>query len=253
MSKLKVGFYSFTSCQGCELTLLNSEEFFAQVIDMIDIVRFPIIQEYCKEGPFDVIFAEGAIANKYQIAELEEIRKKTKYLISFGTCATFGGISAVRNFKPKLKSSREYQSFQFLENVEACGLDKHVKVDYKIRGCPPCKEEFLEVLKSIKAGKLIVEYDKSVCVECRAKGNKCLLAQGIDCLGPVSCGGCDALCTTKGIKCYGCRGPVSKPNVDSLVNLFEKKGLSHKQILDRFMLFAGTSKRYKKLQRGDDL
>jgi F420-non-reducing hydrogenase small subunit len=39
--------------------------------------------------------------------------------------------------------------------------------------------------------------------------SKCLLAQGFPCLGPVTRGGCKALCVKGGMPCTGCFGGVS--------------------------------------------
>ena len=126
--------------------------------------------------------------------------------------------------------------------LASASLDNHVKVDYHLRGCPPTHDEFIRVIESLRKKSFPEEYEKAVCVECREKGNPCLLANGQQCLGPVTCGGCDALCTSKGIVCYGCRGPVKKANMDRLVRLFEKRGLTARQIAEMFMIFAGTSK-----------
>jgi F420-non-reducing hydrogenase small subunit len=39
---------------------------------------------------------------------------------------------------------------------------------------------------------------------------KCLLAQGILCLGPVTRGGCEAPCVKGGMPCSGCFGPLDR-------------------------------------------
>ena len=246
MTKLQIGFYSFTSCQGCQIMIINSADIFTKLNEIAEIIRLPIIQQYNSEGPFDIVFIEGAITTKKQIKKIKEIRKKTKFLIALGTCATFGGVTAKRNLQNNFEQINDYKDFQFMDNIDVNTLDKYTKIDYKIRGCPPAIEEFNRVIYTIaKHNKVPLEYDESVCSECRANKNPCLLGKGHDCLGPVTCGGCNALCTSKGIKCYGCRGPVSKPEkMDFLANLFSKRGLSDEQIARRFTLFAGTAKRY---------
>lgn len=251
MDKLKVGFYSFTSCEGCQIMVLNSQELFGELTKIIEVVRLPIIQQYNSEGPFDIVFLEGAITKPEQIKKIKEIREKTTFLIALGTCATCGGISARENTKKlELKETKNQiqtcKDFHFLENLNKNNLDKYAKIDYKIKGCPPTKEEFINLIQTIhKTNTLPKQYDSAVCIECRAKKNPCLLGQGHDCIGPITVGGCNALCPSKGIKCYGCRGPVSKPEkIDFLVKLFTKRGLTDEQITRRFSLFAGTPKRY---------
>ena len=67
-------------------------------------------------------------------------------------------------------------------------------------------------------------------------------------MGPVTYGGCGAPCTTNGLTCYGCRGPLEDGNVDSLVELFRDKGVTKKDIQRMFVKFAGTSKKYRNLR-----
>jgi sulfhydrogenase subunit delta len=251
--KLKVGFYSFTSCEGCQIVLISSQEIFGDLSQIVDFIRIPIIQQYNFEGPFDIVFIEGAITTNEQIKKIKQIRKKTKFLIALGTCATFGGVNMNLDFKNKIKETQKSQDFNFLDIIEVNSLDKYVKIDYKIRGCPPIKEEFKNVIETIyKLNKVPDLYDNAVCIECRLKKNPCLLGKGHDCLGPVTIGGCRALCPSKGIKCYGCRGPVkNSEKIDFLVNLFSKRGLSNEQIIRRFSLFTGTPKRLQKTNKNE--
>ncbi|MFW6285719.1 MAG: hypothetical protein ACOC16_00950 [Nanoarchaeota archaeon] len=251
--KLKVGFYSFTSCEGCQMVFINSQEIFGNLSQIVDFIRLPIIQQYNYEGPFDIVFIEGAITTKEQIKKIKLIRKRTKFLVALGTCATFGGVNMNLNFKNQVKKTQNSQDFNFINMIEVNSLDKHVNIDYKIMGCPPTKDEFRNLINIIyKTNKIPEVYTNAVCVECRLEKNPCLLGKGHDCLGPVTVGGCKALCPSKGIKCYGCRGPVkNSQKIDFLVNLFSKRGLSHEQIVRRFSLFAGTPKRFQKEKKNE--
>jgi len=57
-----------------------------------------------------------------------------------------------------------------------------------------------------------------VCLECKRRGIVCVVvANGTPCLGPVVHGGCGALCPANGRGCYGCFGPSSAANFNSLV------------------------------------
>ena len=64
--------------------------------------------------------------------------------------------------------------------------------------CDECRFEKSE--KKITKLKRIYEVDK---IE-----DKCLLEQGIICLGPVTRGGCDARCIDANMPCTGCGGPT---------------------------------------------
>jgi F420-non-reducing hydrogenase small subunit len=111
-------------------------------------------------------------------------------------------------------------------------LDQVVDVDYYIPGCPPQAHQIWAVLELIIAGgplppprSVIGAGDMSCCEECtrtreekRIKGfvrpheilpdpERCLLDQGIICLGPATRSGCGALCPSAGVPCRGCYGP----------------------------------------------
>ena len=111
-------------------------------------------------------------------------------------------------------------------------LDQTVDVDYYVPGCPPVGEQVTAVMNTIVAGKLppkgavLGASDKSLCDECkRIKGDrkitkivrtyevipdteKCLLDQGIICMGPATRGGCGAQCISANMPCRGCYGAV---------------------------------------------
>jgi len=246
--RIKTGFFSFTSCSGCEIIVINSDELFGELSKIIEIKHLPIIEEKSHGDKYDLLFIEGAITEKEQIKKLKDLRKKTKFLVAFGTCATLGGISAIKECIKDFAETKAFKDFSFLDLLNVKGISEYVKVDYFLKGCPPVKEEFTNVIKTLKEkNKMPEQYEKSVCVECRARKNPCLLAKGKQCLGPVSCGGCNALCTSKGIVCYGCRGPVEKANIDNLVKMFESRGITHDEIFHMFITFAGTSKGYQNL------
>ena len=38
--KPKVAFFDMASCEGCQLALLNCEEIFLNILDLVDIVEF---------------------------------------------------------------------------------------------------------------------------------------------------------------------------------------------------------------------
>jgi F420-non-reducing hydrogenase small subunit len=111
-------------------------------------------------------------------------------------------------------------------------LDQTVEVDYYVPGCPPVGEQVAAVMNTIVGGKLppkgavLGASDKPLCDECkRVKGDrkikkivrtyeivpnteKCLLDQGIICMGPATRGGCGAQCITANMPCRGCYGAV---------------------------------------------
>jgi sulfhydrogenase subunit delta len=53
-----------------------------------------------------------------------------------------------------------------------------------------------------------------------------MVAHGTPCLGPVTQAGCGAICPAFGRGCYGCFGPMSKPNTDALLPPLERLGMT---------------------------
>ena len=102
----------------------------------------------------DVAFVEGAISSDREKEKLELIRSKAKYLVAIGSCACTGGPSAQRNDFPeniKVKIDPFLKRWNLYEKV--LPLDKVVKVDDKVDGCPMFEQKFLEVL-----GKYLKEF-----------------------------------------------------------------------------------------------
>jgi len=112
-------------------------------------------------------------------------------------------------------------------------LDQVVDVDYYLPGCPPTPKRIVEAVMAIAKGALppkgtVLGPLKSVCDECPRKKEdkkishiyrvyeitpepeKCLLEQGIICMGPATRGGCDAQCIDANMPCTGCNGPCPK-------------------------------------------
>ena len=82
------------------------------------------------------------------------------------------------------------------------------------------------------------------------KGLSCVLvSRGEACLGPVTRAGCGVLCPSFGRACYGCFGPKEGANIDSLLRLFEEKGMSRKEtvlLTDKMNTYAFRRTRIEK-------
>ena len=117
---------------------------------------------------------------------------------------------------------------EFYDTVKT--LDQTVKVDYYLPGCPPPVKLITNAVEAIAKNELpakgsVLAPLKSVCDECPRKKEskkiskiyrvhekvpepeKCLLEQGIICMGPATRSGCGAQCLTVDMPCTGCGGP----------------------------------------------
>lgn len=139
--------------------------------------------------------------------------------------------------RPQLKwqeNGREV-SLPQLHNVVR-SLDQVVAVDYYIPGCPPTPKVTKAALGALLEGRLpakgsVLSPDIALCQECKRKDSKptnlaftefkrphqklidpekCLLAQGIVCLGPATRSGCEAQCPSGNMPCTGCFGGTDR-------------------------------------------
>ena len=116
-------------------------------------------------------------------------------------------------------------------------VNKVVKVDYFIHGCPVYIPEVLNVIKCVLMGKPYVAPNYAVCMECKMNENVCRYEKDEECMGPLTRAGCNSWCINNGNRCYGCRGLVDNPEVDGQKDILLKYGLKAEEILKRFTLY----------------
>ncbi|MBT7903225.1 NADH:ubiquinone oxidoreductase [Candidatus Woesearchaeota archaeon] len=235
--KPKVGFFSFTCCQGCQFTVLFIDEIL-NILNKFDVKYFHLIKEKNREGKFDIVFVEGAITTKKELKKLKQIREKSKIVVAMGACACHGGIPAMRNFLENSELNKYvYNQNMLKDSIEAKGVGEHITVDYYLRGCPIIKEEFVEFVKKYLKKEKIEEFIGPVCVQCSKRGKDCFLTQKKMCLGAITHGGCGAICTKENIPCVLCRGPVDHANFTGEIKLFESWGVSYEEIKNKLTEF----------------
>ena len=243
MTKPRVAFFSFSSCEGCQLVVLTIEEQLLELVNLIDIVSFREAMSE-KSEDYDIAFVEGSITRTSEIERINKIRDTAKIVIALGACATIGGINSLKNqFEmDKVKEIVYGKMANDYETIPTRPIEAVIKVDYWIQGCPIDKDEFVEVTKAILLGKKPRIPDYPVCVECQMRENVCLFEKGIVCMGPVTRAGCKAICPTYNDGCTGCRGLIDDPNLSSHKNLLSEHGLTVDEAISQYMLFGGNSK-----------
>ena len=236
----KVGFFELSSCEGCQLQLVNNESTLVDFLSLVEVVNFREAMTE-KSDEFEIAFVEGSITRSDEAEKLIKIRKIAKVLVAFGSCACFGGVNQLKN-----RFSREWVSNQVygghpIETGPARPLEDVVKVDIRIFGCPVKKEEVEKIVINIALGKAVVHPKYPVCMECKANENICLFDLGEPCLGPVTRAGCDSWCPNNRAGCWGCRGPADDANVIQLAEIMKRHGFSEEMLLDRLECFGGFS------------
>jgi F420-non-reducing hydrogenase small subunit len=261
--KLQIALYWGAACGGCDVAVLDTNEFILDVAALADIRLWPIAVdgkyadvEALADNELDVTIFNGAVRNSENEHLAKLLRRKSRLLVAFGSCAHLGGIPGLAN----LTRREEIFSRVYLDNPSIEPGNKKVPlpetrledgvlelprffkrvyrladivdVDYFIPGCPPSPDQVKSSILVLAGGKLppkgstIGAAERNLCDDCqRSKSEKkikrfyrpheiiqdpekCLLEQGILCLGPVTRSGCGVRCPESGLGCRGCYGPA---------------------------------------------
>lgn len=250
--KPKIAFFDMASCEGCQLAILNCEEIFLNILDLVEIVEFR--EALSETAPrFDIAFVEGSVNRELDADRLRSIRERCDWLVSLGACAYHGNVQARSNaLAPGENMQRTYGAeayhctqtdaryWPLWAHSRVRALKDVVQVDYHLRGCPVDRNEFLHLIKRRVAGALPRVAAQAVCIECKRAGNECAFEHGDTCMGQITWAGCNAICISGGYRCDGCRGLLPGANLDAHRDLLRAHGLSEAEIDNRYRLFCAS-------------
>jgi len=208
MTKPKLALYWAASCGGCEIAVLAINEKILDVAAAFDIVFWPVAVdakvrdvERMPDGSIDVCLFNGGIRTSEQEYMAQLLRKKSKVLVAFGSCACEGCIPGLANLNNREEVfDTVYGEGLSTENPAGLRpqhatempegtlylpvfydtlrtLDQVVSVDYYLPGCPPEAERIWDAVTAIVGGKLpepgsVIGVDTTVCQECPRKRNE---------------------------------------------------------------------------------
>lgn len=233
----KLAVWKFSSCDGCQLCILDAEDELLALSSAVEIAVFPEATRAVAPGPYRISLVEGSISTPADAERIRKIRRQSELLVAIGACATAGGIQALRNFTSADRlASAVYAHPEWLEYSDMSKpIRDHVFVDFELRGCPISKAQLLELISALLSGRKPQIPNGSVCLECKRRGTPCVLvSQGTPCMGPITQAGCGAICPSYRRGCYGCFGPSAEANVQSMRRNFTYRGLSEKDIQRAF-------------------
>jgi coenzyme F420-reducing hydrogenase gamma subunit len=153
IKKLRVGWFTFTCCE--DSTIVFTEvlnDHWKEWRKLIDFVHARVLQKKNAEGELDVAFIEGAISSEEQKKRVEEIRKKSTWVVAVGACAVSGMPSSQRNqFDEGTLKEIHFimERFHHLEKV--LSVKEVVKVDAELPGCPMDPKQFVETVNKALA------------------------------------------------------------------------------------------------------
>jgi sulfhydrogenase subunit delta len=240
--KPKVGIYGFTGCAGDQLLLIHTEEEILNLFGSVDIRSFVMASSNPVESDLDVAFVEGSISTEEEREHLLEIRKRAKILVAIGNCAVSGGPQAMYAGDGKFltRLNKVYGDVQFLtEPMEAKPIDAFVDVDYYLPGCPISAPQAFALISRLIHNATPEPYPHPVCHECKLNETHCLLLEKKFCLGPLTAGGCGAVCPEHGLPCVGCWGPNDDANFAQHLKLLESFGMTKSEIKRRIHNYGG--------------
>jgi coenzyme F420 hydrogenase subunit gamma len=205
--KLKVGFFHFSSCSGCQVAFLDMFEEAVEILDTVELVYSNMLTKKREVPPVDVAFVEGALCPEepHHLRLVREIAEKSKVIVAVGGCASFGGVRRLScgNQLPQ----PQHQSFIPITEVELL----RDKLKYAIPGCPPNPS----LLYSFLLALFEINDDFLLPFELMSSSRD---ASGFDIISEVvnkgfcvGCGTCATACPTRAISYSPSCG---KPNFD---------------------------------------
>lgn len=235
--KPRLAVHKFSSCDGCQLSLLNLGEDLPRVAELVDIVHFAEAGPSDEEAKVDIALVEGSVSTPDELERIERVRANSGILVAIGACAVSGGLQALRNMADaETWKSAIYGRPEYIDTLStATPAAQHVKVDFEIWGCPVNSRQVLGALRDLLSGVTPSPDREKVCTTCKRNGVPCVsVTHGTPCLGPVTNDGCGALCPRIGRGCFGCYGPAATLNARALAEYMATSGLDNDQIARRF-------------------
>lgn len=204
--------YWAASCGGCEIAVLNTHEKILEVDANFDVVFWPVAMdakykdvEAMDDGSITLCLFNGGMRNDENEHMARLLRKKSKILVAFGSCANEGCVPALANLSSlkdlfaavyQTPSTENPQNIVPQPNWQAPEGELHiptlnpllktlnqvVPVDYYMPGCPPESQQIAAVIDLvIKAlhgeaqlpppGSVIGAGQSTVCDECLRSRN----------------------------------------------------------------------------------
>jgi F420-non-reducing hydrogenase small subunit len=210
--KPKFAMYWAASCGGCEIAVLNIHEKILDVDANFEVVFWPVAMdakykdvEAMEDGSILLTLFNGAIRNDENEHLAKLLRKKSKILVAFGSCANEGCMPALANLSnihdvvdtvfstvsTDNPSNIRPQPYYTVPEGElhiptlfpvVRTLDQVVPVDYYMPGCPPESHQIAAVIDLViqvlegkaqlpPTGSVIGAGNSTVCDECKRVRN----------------------------------------------------------------------------------
>ena len=212
MSRIKLAMNWAGACGGCDVSLLDTEDKLLELADRADVVYWPVAVDHKRrdlqgqpDGSVDVGLFNGVVRTSEQAEDAALMRRKCRILVSYGSCACFGGIPGLANLsvredllslvyrdtpstvndgdrRPSPRVETEWGVLTLPELEESVrALHQLVQADYYLPGCPPSEERILDAVGLIAAvaegGETpplgtVLAPDHALCLDCERRESK---------------------------------------------------------------------------------
>jgi F420-non-reducing hydrogenase small subunit len=209
-TKPKLAIFGAASCGGCDVAIVNIHEHILEVAAAFDIVLWPTVMdgkyadiEAMADGEITITLVNGSMRTDETVHLSRLLRRKSKFMVAFGSCAGEGCIPGLANLSSRkeiidtafsgsstdnpdgIRPVWEYQAPEGVLHLPEFEpvlrtLQQVVDVDYWVPGCPPESEQIWAVLQAVVAalngtgplppkGSVLGAGDSTVCDECARK------------------------------------------------------------------------------------
>ena len=209
-AKPKLAIFGAASCGGCDIAIVNIHEHILEVAAAFDIVLWPTIMdgkysdiEALEDGEITVTLVSGSMRTEETVRLSRLLRRKSKFMVAFGSCASEGCIPGLANLSSRkdlldtafstsstdnpngIRPVWEYQAPEGVLHLPEFEpmlrtLDQVVDIDYTIPGCPPESKQIWAALQAVVAalngtgplppkGAILGAGESTVCDECARK------------------------------------------------------------------------------------
>jgi F420-non-reducing hydrogenase small subunit len=207
-ARYRLAIYWAAACGGCDIAILNLGEALLDAAERLEIVFWPAVMDAkvddvraMPDGSIDVTLFDGGIRSEENAELARLLRRKSRVLVAFGSCATEGcipGLANLRSVEELLDTVFEAPNAENPDGVRPAAtwptpygdlhlppllpvvrtLDAVVPVDYRVPGCPPETPRIADVVGLVLAaldgkvplpppGAVLGAGRSTVCDECR--------------------------------------------------------------------------------------
>jgi NAD-reducing hydrogenase small subunit len=170
MTKPRLATVWLGGCSGCHMSFLDLDEWLFDLAGRVDVVFGPLTDVKRFPEDVDITLVEGAVANTDNLALAQDLRAKTRTVVSFGDCAVTGNVTALRN---PLGDPAPLLQRVYVEGPERGGavpndrgivpsllprvlpLHQVIPVDVYVPGCPPSATRIRAALEALLDGRAL--------------------------------------------------------------------------------------------------